>query len=367
MSRRPRATTSGIPLLALLSIALLWPGCAGHRGGNGGTIGGMSVHGEVDPLIGLSSYTDEDVLRLAGEAFDRRLYDRAFALYCRYLDEFPDAPAVALARYNAALSAERSERLDEAIAMYEELLAAADTDTDRVTLHFRLVACTVVAERWEAAEAHISWLLHRPEPTATDRFELRVQRAWVDAASGERQRGLADMRTLSRRYRSDRGRTLGGYQGAMAYYHLGEVYRLMAEDVDLVHVDDLEMARQELNLKAAHILDAQQAYLDTIRTGVHDWIPRAGYRLGGLYEGFRQDILEAPIPAGVTDELDREVYLEILDEQTAVLLIKARTVYRKVLDKASEVNMYDEWVVRIRDMLKKLEGELLTGDLAADI
>jgi tetratricopeptide (TPR) repeat protein len=359
------------PLACVLALSLSAPllllACAGHRGGSGGPLGGMSVRSEVDPLIGLASYTDEDVLRLAGEAFDQRLYDRAFALYSRYLDEFPTAPAVGLARYNAALSAERSERLVDAIALYVQLLATAETDTDRVTLRFRLVACTVIAERWDAAEEHISWLLHRPEPTATDRFELRVQRAWVDAASGDRQRGLDDMQTLARRYRGDRGRTLGGYQGAMAYYHLGEVYRLLAEDVDLVHVDDLEMVRSELNLKASHIVGAQQAYLDTIRTGVHDWIPRAGYRLGGLYEGFRQDILEAPIPDGVTGELDREVYLEILDEQTAVLLIKARTVYRKVLDKASEVNMYDEWVVRIRDMLKKLEGELLTGDLAADI
>ncbi len=356
-----------LPLALLLSGALLLPACAGRHGGGGSPLGGMSVHSEVDPLIGLASYTDEDVLRLAGEAFDMRLYDRAFALYSRYLDEFPGAPSVGLARYNAALSAERTERLDDAIALFEQLLASAETDPDRVTLRFRLVACTVVDERWEAAEEHISWLLHRPGPTATDRFELRVQRAWVDAASGDRQGGLDDMQTLSRRYRSDRGRTLGGYQGAMVHYYLGEVYRLLAEDVDLVHVNDLEMARRELNLKAAHIVDAQQAYLDTIRSGVHDWIPRAGYRLGGLYEGFRQDILEAPIPEGVADELDQEVYREILDEQTAVLLIKARTVYRKVLDKASEVNMYDEWVVRIRDMLKKLEGELLTGDLAADI
>jgi len=327
----------------------------------------MSLHGGVDPLIGMETYTDEDVLRLAGEAFDMRLFERAFLLYERYLLEFPDAPAVKLARYNAGLSAERCEKYDRAIEMFEIMLAEAEVDEERVNLTHRLVACTVGDERWEPAREYISWLLQRPDTRITDRFELRVWRAWVDAASGDLEGGLSDMLTLSRRYRSDRGATLGGWQGAMAYYHLGEVYRLKAEAVELVHVDDLEVAREELDRKASHIISAQDAYLETIRTGVHEWIPRAGFRLGNLYEQFRTDILEAPMPTAVTDDLDREVYLEILDEETAVLLMKARMVYQTVLDKASEVNIYDEWVVRIREMLDQVEEELITRGLAADI
>lgn len=353
-------------MATLVLLGQLVPACAGRRERTG-PVGGMSLHEGVDPLIGLETYTDEDVLQLAGEAFDMRLYERAWLLYERYLEEFPHAPAVKLAQFNAGLSAERCDRFDRAIELFELMLGDATMDEERVNLTYRLVACTVAAERWDPAREYIGWLLQRPDTRTTDRFELRVQRAWVDAASGDLEGGLSDMLTLSRRYRSDRGLTLGGYQGAMAYYHLGEVYRLKAEVVELVHVDDLTVAREELNRKARHIISAQDAYLETIRTGVHDWIPRAGFRLGNLYEQFRADILDAPLPSGVTDPLDQEVYLEILDEETAVLLIKARMVYQTVLDKASEVNIYDEWVVRIREMLDQVEEELITRGLAADI
>lgn len=355
-----------LTLLALALVATTLAGCP-LRGTGRVRPGGMSIRPAVDPLIGLQSYTDEDVLRLADEAFDLHRYDRAYALYLRYLEEFPDLPGVPAARYNAALSAERFDLFEEAIPLYERYLADATTERDRVTTRFRLVECFLGAERFEPAMEHIDHLLGHAVSDRGDRFQLRVQRAWCVAAGGDPEAGQERLRDLVRRYRVDRGRTLGGYHGAMAYFYLGEVYRLQAEAVELVHVDDLEVARAELEAKAELILAAQDCYLDAIGTGVHEWIPRSGYRLGGLYEQFRHDILAAPPPEGVVTDEDREIYREILNEQTAVLLLKARTVYQKVLLKAAEVNIHDEWIVRLRENLKDLEGELLAESLAVDI
>jgi len=327
----------------------------------------MTFRAEVDPLVGMENYTDEDLIRLAEEAFELRLYERAYQLFARYLEEFPGTVQHRSVVFNAGLAAEKAGLLAEAIALFDRLLADQPSEQERVTLRFRLVECTVVAEKWASAEEHIAWLLLRPDLTAVDRYELQVRRAWVDASGGRFQRSEGELRRLTAYYRFDKGKTLGAYQGAMAYYHLGELYRLQAESVLIVSVDDLERAREELNEKARHILDAQDAYLESIRIGNHDWIPRAGWRLGGLYEAFRVDILEAPQPAEVQTEEDREIYWEILSEQTAILLLKARTVYQKVLGKAAEVSIYDEWVVRIRESLMQLEAELLEGDLAADI
>lgn len=356
-----------VAVIAIAAAATLLAGCPLRSGSGGVRLGGMSIRPGVDPLIGLASYTDDDVLRLADEAFDLRRYDRSFALYVRYIQEFPDAPARHAARFNAALSAERFGLYEEAIALYERYLADSRNAGDRVTTRFRLVECFTGAGRWDEALEHIDHLLGRLDTTAVDRFELRVQRAWVVAVAGDADAGEEQLRVLVGRYRVDRGRTLGGTQGAMAHYHLGEVYRLQAEGVAIVHVDDLEQARAELNHKAELILAAQDSYLEAIKTGVHEWIPRAGYGLGGLYEQFRRDILSAPYPEGVVTEEDRKIYREILNEQTAVLLLKARVVYQKVLTKAAEVNIHDEWIVRLRENLKRLEGELLEESLAVDI
>jgi tetratricopeptide (TPR) repeat protein len=360
-----RATTTAVWILALVTILCLDGACPSR--GKIPVAGGMSLRAGAHDLVGMDSYTDDDVLRLAAEAFDQRLFERAYRLYRLYLDEFPDGSGTSVARFNGGLAAEHIDLFEEAIALYEIELEQALVDADRVTIRFRLVACTVAAAHWTDARHHISTLLRRPDLATTDRFELRVQLAWVDAADGQPTLGQQSLETLVSQYHHDRGRTLGATQGAMAQYYLGEVFRLQAEAVLFSDVDDLDEARRDLNTKATFILDAQDAYLDAIRVGEHDWIPRAGYRLGGLYEQFRVDILAAPLPSGVTVDEDREIYREILSEQTAVLLMKAQTVYRKVLDKAAEVNMHDEWVVQLRESLTRLEAELLAGGIAVEI
>ena len=305
----------GIPVVWILVTVM--GGCATTRGPSL-VVGGMSIRAERQALVGMESYTDEDVLRLAGEAFDVRLFERAYALYKVHLEEFPGATGEPLARYNAALCAERLERFEEAIELFNECLEKTFVENDRVVIRFRLVECCLGGQRWDVARDHIGHLLRRADTALVERFELRVKLAGLDANTDQREAAVADLERMTRHYRHDRGATLGGNQGAMAQYYLGEVHRLQAESVGLVHVNDLETARQELNLKAGYIIEAQDAYLETIRIGVHEWIPMAGFRLGGLYEQFRVDILtleivvfRAFIHFGISEPADDSVGVRI--------------------------------------------------------
>ncbi len=352
--------------LTILAIALgLLAGCTHSRGPI--RPDGMSIHTGPDPLLGLETYTGDDVIRIAGEAFDMALYPRAYAIYMRYTDEFPGTYREAFAWYNAGLCAERAGMFAQAIEAYERFMEATDQDSDRVAARHRLVTCTVAVEDWDAASDHIDKLMARIDTTAADRFELKVQRAWIEANTGDPVIAQDQLEKLTRRYRVDRGRTYGGFQGGMANFYLGETCRLQAEAVEVVSVDDLDAARAELNHKAEHILDAQEAYLETLRIGVHQWIPRAGYSLGGLYTTFRSDILTAPYPAAVTSNEDRELYAEILNEETAALLFKTRMVYEKVLSKAYQVSINDEAVAMIRESLSRVEQEIVDEGLAVEI
>ena len=352
-------------LTILATLLGLLAGCTHTRGPV--RPDGMSIHTGPDPLLGLETYTGDDVLRIAGEAFDLALYPRAYAVYMRYTDEFPGTYREAFAWYNAGLCAERAGLFDQAIEAYEHFMEVTDQDSDRVAARFRLVNCTVATERWDPASDHIDKLMARPDTAAVDRFELKVQRAWIEANTGDPVIAQDQLEKLTRRYRVDRGRTYGGYQGAMANFYLGETCRLRAEAVEVLSVNDLDAARAELEVKAEHILAAQEAYLETLRIGVHQWIPRAGYSLGGLYTTFRNDILTAPFPAAVYTDEDREIYAEILSEETAGLLFKTRMVYEKVLSKAYEVSINDEAVAMIRESLSRVEQELVDEGLAVEI
>lgn len=354
-----------VAMAILATLAGLLAGCTHTRGPI--RPDGMSVRTGPDPLLGLETYTGDDVLRIAGEAFELALYPKAYAVYMRYVDEFPGTDRERSAWYNAGLSAERCGMYDQATDAYERFMEMSDVERDRVAARFRLVSCFVASQRWDAASAHIDKLLARPDTVAVDRFELKVQRAWIQANTGDPAVAEDVLHRMARRYRHDRGRTYGGFQGAMANFYLGETCRLQAEAVQVLSVDDLESARAELNVKAEHILDAQEAYLETIRIGVHVWIPRAGYGLGSLYTTFRRDILTAPYPAAVQTAEDREIYDEILDDETAGLLFKTRMVYEKVLDKAGEVSINDEAVAMIRESLARVEQEIVDHELAVEI
>lgn len=352
-----------------LLVHACWIVLLGGCAATGGAVrpDGMTLRTSPDPLIGMQSYTGDDVLRVAEEAFDQALYARAYALYMRYVDEFPGTSREPFALFNGGLSAERAGLHAQAIKAYERFLGLSRDDEQRTTARFRLVACTLADGRWDDARGHIERLLDRPDTALVDRYELRAQRAWADANRGDPEGAEEALRIQARRYRRDRGRTLGAWQGAMVNFYLGETCRLQAEEVEVTIVDDLDRARAELNHKAEHILDAQEAYLETIRIGVHQWIPRAGYGLGGLYTTFRCDIIEAPYPTVVRSESDREIYAEILDEETAVLLLKTRMVYEKVLTKAAEFEFNDEAVAMIRESLARVQRELETQGLAAEI
>ena len=219
----------------------------------------------------------------------------------------------------------------------------------------------IVAPEHEGKEKHVPHIEAPAKAKKGERFEVKVLRSFVRAADDEPERGVDDLQRLTRRYRTDRGRTYGSGHGAMAYYYLGEAHRLQAEASPLTQVDDPAAARAQLNAKAEQILAAQDAYLQCIRTGERTYIPRAGLQLGGLYAGFRDDILTAAYPEGVETAEDRAIYDEILDEGTVVLLEKTRRVYEKVLDKATEVGLHDEYVIRLREGLKEVETELI-GD-----
>ena len=328
---------------------------------------GMSVRTTPDPELGLVTYTGDDVLRIAEQAFEACEYSRAYALYMRYLAEFPSTDREAFVTFQAGLAAERAGLFTQAITQYQAFVESTEEDRDRLTARYRLASAGIAAERWEVADEQITKLLNRADTSAVDRFELKVQRAWVQANTDDPAVAEHAIRNLTRRYRHDRGRTLGAYQGGMANHYLGEICRLQAEAVQVVSVDDLDEARAELERKAEHILDAQEAYLEAVRIGAHHWIPRAGYSLGGLYTTFRRDILTAPHPASVTTDTDRELYAEILDEETAVLLLKTRMVYDKVLGKADEISLNDEAVAMIRESVVVVQMELDASGVVAEL
>ena len=83
-----------------------------------------------------------------------------------------------------------------------------------------------------------------------------------------------------------------------------------------------------------------------------------------VYEDFRDDLLAAPRPTGLSAEAG-QVYDELLADRTRQFLEKAAIDYREVLSLTQLLRLEDAWIEVIRSALARCEEELQTGFTAS--
>ena len=70
-------------------------------------------------------------------------------------------------------------------------------------------------------------------------------------------------------------------------------------------MSDERKLQEALEHKAEMLLSAQGHYLRAIRMGDDRWAVASGYRVGELYDAFRQQLLDAALPPGLDGEAAR--------------------------------------------------------------
>ncbi|MGE5413865.1 MAG: hypothetical protein ACM3NW_06810, partial [Syntrophomonadaceae bacterium] len=134
---------------------------------------------------------------------------------------------------------------------------------------------------------------------------------------------------------------LDPYYPSQAQFYLGEVYRAWFRDAPLdPSKDDADALRRALERKAELLLSAQGHYLRALKLGDRRWGVAAGARIGDLYDGFRAELLAAPLPAGL-DAADADAYRTELRSEVRVLATKAMTAYEEALDLATKAGVAD--------------------------
>ena len=167
-----------------------------------------------------------------------------------------------------------------------------------------------------------------------------------DEAIGTLRRGLADLSALRK------GRLLIGAEViGEGYFTLGEIYGARFDAVSLA-VPDSEM-EAALTTKSELLLLARAQYVKAIRSYSRYWMSAALCRVGQGYERYRDAILSAPFPAGLTPSETRE-YKRKLEDKTAPILRKALAAHRRNLKLARELGIDNEWVRTSRRDLARL-------------
>jgi hypothetical protein len=322
----------------------------------------------VSPLdLELADKNDEELFALGTAAYGAKEYARAAAAFARIADRFAGSRHEAAALFDAGLAYEELGEWRLALERFRALSRGYE-GPDALEATFKVAECQYQLGELGDTHATLEGIAAHPALPAAARVRVLTQLGVVELEDG---RPDDAERTLRRALAAWHGQgeqeRLDPYYAAQAEYYLGETYRgsFLALAVNPSAGDDRTL-QEDLEHKSELLLSAQGHYLRAIRMGDDRWAVASGYRVGELYDTFRKQLLEAPLPPGLDEEAAR-AYREELRKRVRVLATKAVSAYEAALGRASRSGVDDlRFLGEAQQALQRLE-DALKEDASAGI
>lgn len=353
-------------LISSLVVASLVLGCAARP---------MSQTTSIDALrIDAKRIDAERDDEAAGTAFRTALgqmktgaCELAIVGFDGVVSGFPASRYVSASLYNAGLCLQRSERWEESSRRYERLLEMRPGSPDTKHTRFQLAFLYNETHRFDEALAVADALLEHSTLSSDERIEAMARRAEALLGTGAFDDAEQAAEQALRFYRTRGARAElqvnDPFFAAAANYTLAEIQRLRSESIRIPSAS-AEAQHAVLERRAQRLLSAQRAYFDTIGFGDPYWASAAGYRIGAMYDGFWDAILEAPVATPETAmneaemELYRSHYRSRLAELARPLVRHAIRYWELTLAMVERTGVRSEWTERIHRDLAKARSRL---------
>jgi len=137
-------------------------------------------------------------------------------------------------------------------------------------------------------------------------------------------------------------------------YYEGELIFREYEKVTL----DVKPAQLEkaLKTKSKLLSEAEKTYLSVVEYQDLKWATAALYRVGQVYDGFAESLVNASTPKGLTED-QAKAYREALDTYVVDIQGKAVELFTAGYTKAIQMQVYDEYTAKIREALGRLAAD----------
>lgn len=349
----------------LAAACTLGAACAGRQQTPPANPAAPTVHYDMEPIaieakrvpgqdgVQIESFDAEELFEQAGAALSQKRYDDAVRFYDKLLGSFPDSGYARAAMYNRGLAFRDKKDWAGAVAAFKSLVEKHESHADAKDGLFQLGACYAEQTNWPASAEVFVRLLARKDLTADDRIEAIARRGFA-------QFNLSDLDAAEKTFRSvfaykqsieQQERLATDFYLAFSQYHLGQITHQRFRSVTL-RLPEAQMDR-DLDQKASLLLQAQRAYIDTIKFGNPAWASAAGFQVGSLYEELYDSFMNAPVPGELKGEA-REVYVSELHKKIRVLLEKSVKWYRENLLMVERLGVDTDWAEKSKVAYAKL-------------
>lgn len=288
-------------------------------------------------------------LLLAGE------HRAAAELFDKLSKARPDSEVEPPCLYNSAIAYESFGACDESLARLRELLRRFPGNVLERTALMRMSRTLAHMERWSELVAASDQLVKRTDLALLETVEVHgmrglglVEQDLVDDALKE----VSLARDIIERERfGEAGKP--PIELAVVWFALGEVRRKKSEQFTFVPVPP--NFPEILEKRCQGLLDAQRAYLDTMRGLDARWTAMAGYRLGQLYQDLYRDVMRIPPPVKADNLRKKQLFEGAMRLRYRVLLEKGLDMMNGTVRMSDRTGESSAWVSRAKEAQRSLE------------
>ncbi len=263
--------------------------------------------------------------------------------------------------YDLALAYEGVGAREKARERYRELVRRFPGDANARNSIVREVSLDAYLEDWAALGAIGEGLLTKTDADAAERMLGYGARGLARIYAGDETGAFRDVNTGLELVDEHRYGATGQLPvaAAMLKFALGEVRKARSEKISLNPPGSDFVTK--LELRCMHLLDAQAAYADAIRSVDPHWAAMSGYRVGEMYRQLHEHLMNIPPTDKAKTESDKQLFYGIMHVRYRVLLEKGVEMMKRTLALGEKTGAASAWMKRAEgaqaDMERRLEEE----------
>lgn len=312
---------------------------------------------------GISASSNKDAIPLKPKARKllARLYERtgqfekAALEFERFAKENPKDPLVPDFYFNAAVIWDGFNKVNPAIQSYEKFYETS-RKADRTEAFFRIGEMQEREERRPGALKYYERYIQENPTNLEHIVEAHLRIAKLNRRKGSSQE--ADtwyQKTVAVQKRlSSRQKGVGAASAAEARFLLAQ--NTVNEFKSIRIPNDPSKQEAAVSKKLALLNRLNQELLEVIKYDDGRYIVASLSTLGMAYEHMSSALYNSPIPPGLTEE-EKKLYQVEVDKIAAPLKQKAIDSYRGSIDKAYQINAYNDWTISARQGLSRYEPD----------
>ncbi len=309
--------------------------------------------------VEVRDFDQSELFARAAKQFEEGNVNEARTTYLLIAREAPADEVAALGWFNVALCEMALKRPGAALEAVEKARAKTKIPENLTHLSFIELDALAAVGEWEKVRVQGPKLVRDGMDSSwLSQVHLLVGRAELQAG----ELTAADVRYVAALDAILNNIPLKDQYGssllAETYYRRAQLQKRLFDNIKF----RMPVERMTLDMtdKMALLRQAEEYFLNAVRTRHSNWSPRAGYDMASLYHGFGLDLLQAEVPADLT-ELEVAIYTEELAKKVVPLLRKGQSVHANNTRMCETYRFNSPWCDKSDS--KRLELEALEQDL----